>query len=390
MDPVIAFNPPWTHVISPLQQRGNAEEVEAKVTEIVDSKRGCLITGWAGTGKTHFVKALCNRLGGATTKLAPTNMACLLLGGRTFHSTFGINCETQNYSVGLLKTYGNVSNVVVDEVSMVTFLEWHLLDLIKRTWNPRIFLVGDFEQCEPVNEGSKKEHNYREHYLIKSLADSQYMELNINQRSDDRMWNLVRRLLQDGDDLTGADGIQIYSPDSSTQPVIWKHLAHSNEVRIKINHMCVEKWIKAKPLYKSIFMEGMGPPKHKQDYRITVGMPIISVVNNPKLKIVNNEQFTVLSISDRIITLKRINDVPPEVGPKVEVLLTKFAPQFDVAFCITVHRSQGSTYKEPYVIWQWKTMGGPFANARRRRRLRYTALTRTSETNHVFIALGEP
>ena len=51
---------------------------------------------------------------------------------------------------------------------------------------------------------------------------------------------------------------------------------------------------------------------------------------------------------------------------------------FYVAFCITIHKSQGSTFDHPYTIHDW---GHPsFDN-----RLKYVALSRTTKLENINV-----
>jgi hypothetical protein len=61
---------------------------------------------------------------------------------------------------------------------------------------------------------------------------------------------------------------------------------------------------------------------------------------------------------------------------KLIIPLNKFQKLFYVAYCITIHRSQGATFNYPYTIHQFERLN---------KRLRYVALTRSSDIKFINI-----
>ena len=94
--------------------------------------------------------------------------------------------------------------------------------------------------------------------------------------------------------------------------------------------------------------EGVRLPKNSknpnsQGVELFEGMPIISMKTDAKIGIVNNEMFTIKSIyRDEI----EITD-----GSKtIEINIHNFQFLFYVAYAITIHKSQGSTFDFEYSI----------------------------------------
>ena len=81
----------------------------------------------------------------------------------------------------------------------------------------------------------------------------------------------------------------------------------------------------------------------------------------------NNEELEVIKVDNKTITIK--ND-------RLETVIThQQFKHFDLAYCITTHVSQGSTYDFPYSIYEYKYFDQP---------LLYTSMSRSTK-NHILI-----
>ncbi len=89
----------------------------------------------------------------------------------------------------------------------------------------------------------------------------------------------------------------------------------------------------------------------------------------------NNQDFCIITwCNDEAVLECR------STGEHVTVPAAKLYKCFNYNFASTVHRSQGSTYDEPYSIWEWDLMKGSEGNA-----LRYVAVSRTKSKGHINI-----
>ncbi len=86
--------------------------------------------------------------------------------------------------------------------------------------------------------------------------------------------------------------------------------------------------------------------------------------------ICNNEMFTIKTIDDECIT------VTTEEDKEIEIPINLSQKFFYIAYCITVAKSQGSTFKHGYAIHEFNR----FDN-----RLKYVALSRSSDIKHINI-----
>ena len=76
---------------------------------------------------------------------------------------------------------------------------------------------------------------------------------------------------------------------------------------------------------------------------------------------------------------QKITDTHVHVKNDMKTLIIdmdKFQEYFYVAYCITIHKSQGATYNFPYTIHQWNRLA---------KRLRYVALTRAIDMKLINI-----
>jgi len=347
----------------------------ALTQSIVASKTGCLIEGYAGSGKTELAKAIRSEYNlDKVLCLAPTNKAAQLLGGKTFHKAFGMEAEATSCPVYMFRAMKNYDAIFVDEISMVTLFQWSILYTVKRMYpNIVIYLMGDFYQCAPINTNDPKPHEYSNSPLLKYLTDCQHVILDKNQRSDDRMWNIQQKL------KAGADVRHLIQKwDHKTN--IYKRICYRNVTRRALNLKCQESWLKEFPERFNIRMTMAFDKDHKDgiEYILTDGMPVIAMVTRDTLGVVNNEEFKIQKITDSTIFLTNEYHKEP-----LGIPLEKFGRAFDLAFAITIHKSQGSSYDVPHVLHEWCQMGNDALNVMR---LRYTGITRTRSWELLMIA----
>jgi hypothetical protein len=131
----------------------NAEKVTYNdaLKKTVDNIRNSvptLITGRAGTGKSHLIKDLKKKFP-RLCLMAPTNVAAKNIGGRTIHKTFHL--PNNIYPDNIPNRFKNRRTNVIDEVSMVG---WNLFQQIVDYSGDKsnYVLLGDFGQFSPVRD----------------------------------------------------------------------------------------------------------------------------------------------------------------------------------------------------------------------------------------------
>ncbi|WP_314381695.1 AAA family ATPase [Segatella buccae] len=139
------------------------------------TRRSLFLTGKAGTGKSTFLRHIA-----ATTKkkniiLAPTGIAAINVGGSTLHSFFKLPFhpllptdsrysprnirDTLKYNTEKINILREVELIIIDEVSMVRADIIDFIDKVLRIYNrnmrepfggKQLLLVGDIYQLEPI------------------------------------------------------------------------------------------------------------------------------------------------------------------------------------------------------------------------------------------------
>ena len=123
-----------------------------------------------------------------------------------------------------------------------------------------------------------------------------------------------------------------------------KNISYLHDTRIKINEKLMKERVKKYHKKKDIIrLEKNIFDPHSQNVILCPKTPIICKVNNMELNLINNETFTINKIVDDNINIS---------NESKELVIHKddFQSLFYVAYCITIHSSQGETFNEPYTI----------------------------------------
>ena len=137
--------------------------------KILDQEGNSFLTGVAGSGKSFLVREFLKKKKSKTFPiLASTGASAILVGGRTFHSFFGLGImqggpeatmkrALQNKK--LVKRLKTTEGVIIDEISMISGQILSAAEMICRLaresdkpWGGlKTITVGDFAQLPPVN-----------------------------------------------------------------------------------------------------------------------------------------------------------------------------------------------------------------------------------------------
>jgi ATP-dependent exoDNAse (exonuclease V) alpha subunit len=105
---------------------------------------------------------------------------------------------------------------------------------------------------------------------------------------------------------------------------------------------------------------------NSQDFKLYKGLPLIARKNSKDYNIANNDTFIVEYVDATQVLLDNDVLIPLELMSKL----------FYPCYAMTIHKSQGSTFKEPYSIYEWDRLD---------KRLRYVALTRGDDIAYINI-----
>jgi len=164
------------------------EKPEKKVLKKIEEfklsdNKGCCVLGIAGSGKSTLCNKLQEELGeGKYAVCAPTHKAALLIGAVTVYNLFNIDTHTHTYlksAVEKLKNSG-VEYIFIDEISMINSKIWGVLSDIKKKYNFKFVLLGDFSQLPPIE---KTTYDVKNSEVFAELADCQLLELTKNYRA---------------------------------------------------------------------------------------------------------------------------------------------------------------------------------------------------------------
>ena len=162
----------------------NNKEFQDALQLITHTRQSVFLTGKAGTGKSTFLKYICNHTKKKYVVLAPTGIAAINAGGVTSHSFFklpfrpmlpddpdlslshGRIFEFFKYPKEKRKIIAEVDLIIIDEISMVRADIIDCVDRILRVYSgnmrlpfggKQLLFVGDVFQLEPVVPSDQKE-----------------------------------------------------------------------------------------------------------------------------------------------------------------------------------------------------------------------------------------
>ena len=142
---------------------------------ITNTHRSVFLTGKAGTGKSTFLRYICENTTKNYVVLAPTGIAAVNVGGMTMHSFFKMPLKpllpddvdfspskirkTLKYPKDKVKIIKELDLIIIDEISMVRADMIDFVDKVLRVYSgnmrepfggKQLLLVGDVFQLEPV------------------------------------------------------------------------------------------------------------------------------------------------------------------------------------------------------------------------------------------------
>lgn len=146
--------------------------------DVLQGSRNVFLTGAAGSGKSFLLNYYLSKAKKDSKTLpilASTGVAAILVGGRTFHSFFGIGileggvkAKVQRAAKNkrLLTRLRKADGVIIDEISMLSGPHLQAAEKIarlaredRRPWGGlRVIAVGDFAQLPPVNVYGEERH----------------------------------------------------------------------------------------------------------------------------------------------------------------------------------------------------------------------------------------
>ncbi len=350
---------------------------QADALELLRSGENVFLTGGAGSGKSflirHFMKDIDPK---EMPILASTGAAAVLLGGRTFHSFFGLGImeggpdatyERASKDKRLLARLRKVEGVIIDEVSMIPGQALMIAEALsqraresKLPWGGmRVIAVGDFAQLPPVTQTGPRDWCFMNDVWRQSGFQS--VMLSHNQRVSDNLFLDILSDVRHGlvtervrDFLN--DHLQVHDEDHPGTRLFPRKI-HAE----KFNQKKLDELSEEEVTIDSIYF---GSEKHIEILMKTAPVPLKLVLklgcrvmflqNDPQKRWVNGTRGVVTDIALDKIIVKKDN------GREVQVDKSSFALQdaegnimasviqfpLTLAYATTIHKSQGATLED--------------------------------------------
>jgi ATP-dependent exoDNAse (exonuclease V) alpha subunit len=356
-------------------------EQEAALQILNNGTGNIFLTGAAGSGKSFLLKRFLQAQDKAQFPvLASTGAAAILVGGRTFHSFFGLGIleggiqATIDRAVDnkrLVKRLRQTEGVVIDEVSMISGPTLRAAECIarkvldpERPWGGlRVIAVGDFAQLPPVNPYSRnKEWAFLDEVWLRSEFEG--IVLKQMMRTQDQEFFGVLRAVRAG--MITPSVVKFLNSRTGQLPEDFEgtrlFARKDNVDRYNLQHL--EKIDSSIHEFTTIYS---GKPKEIENFKKNAPIPdVISLKegalimlrqNDPERRWVNGSLGHVRKISDQKlwITLLKGREIELEKADftlldadGMPVVTARNFP-ISLAWAVTIHKAQGTTLDETWI-----------------------------------------
>lgn len=376
---------PGTKARQPIEREYDLDETQMAAVQYALDHSFSIINGGAGCGKTSLIKAISDSLKGNLELCAFAGKAAARLKEATGHEAGTIHRMLKYMGDGLgftLKTLQGVT-VVLDEASMVS--SDLMAEIIKR--NPaRLILVGDEAQLPPVGSGqpfhdiirlfpasvktlSKCYRNQEAVYqsalkirngeIPEGDLQSERERWLVNSIRDPRTThNEILRIVREGEVDFDRDIILCCRNGESNGETECSVVAFNRDIKDIVN------------------------PNEDGSYRIAPGDRVINTKNHSELDVWNGTTGCCEKIDTDGGMWVHL-DYKNASGEDRVLIPKKESREWQLAYALTVHKSQGSQYRKVFFVVAKRDMMNLLD-----RPMLYTAVTRTKAECRVIGDVG--
>lgn len=398
------------------------KEFENALRLIKYTNNSVFLTGKAGTGKSTFLRYVCGQTRKKYVVLAPTGIAAINAGGVTLHSFFKIPFhpilpddpkfsarnlpKTLRYNKHRQRLIKEVELIIIDEISMVRADIIDFIDKILRFYShnmrepfggKQLLLVGDVFQLEPVVKADEREilrHFYEGPYFFNARVFKQInlvsIELRKVYRQTDKdfigVLDKIRQASAQSKDLSLLNSRYGTKPADGGEKEMKVTIATTRD---SVNHINERRLAALEG--KSVTLMGQVTGEFPDnslptdiELELKPEAQIIFIKNDAEKRWVNGTIGKVVDISADTLVIQtedgmeynvkhdmwsNVRYTYNETENKIEEEVLGTFKQFPVklAWAITVHKSQGLTFKRAELDFT----GGVFAGGQA-----YVALSR--------------